>query len=194
LTDRAGTNYYLLTCGHCIATSHEPSPDIGPVLHHGKPIANIVSLLWKDHKQWTIDAAIARSEGPDRVGDFLLSTGEVRGTRKVRNTYHFVKKSGAVTHHTTGGILSLSANLPVLGPSGRVFYRRQLGIHTEPSVGPFASDGDSGSLVLDKDNYVVGLLVAGDPTTPYYIATPIDRVLEAVKEALNVPLRFITYP
>ena len=44
---------------------------------------------------------------------------------------------------------SLTLDIPGYGPPDI----NQLGILPDPSIGPFAAGGDSGSLIMSKDNY-----------------------------------------
>ena len=186
------TATYLLTCWH--VADGQP----GQILLHpagGKPVATLVTSISPfSGSQTTVDAAIAIASDPGEAGDFVMGIGEIRGTLRVRSTYFPVRKYGAVTHLTTGGITSLTASLTLNIPGhGPALYRNQLGILPNPSVGPFAASGDSGSLIMSNDNDVIGIFVGGDPQMPYYVATPIRAVLDELKNA-GLNLRFVTYP
>ena len=186
---------YLLTCWH--VADGLGGPGQTQLLHPagGKPVATLVASISPfSGSQTTVDAAIGAAIDPNEAGDFVMGIGEIRGTLRVRSTYFPVRKYGAVTHLTTGGITSLTASLTLSIPGqGATLYRNQLGILPDPSVGPFAAGGDSGSLIMSKDNCVIGVFVGGDAQIPYYVATPIRAVLDELKTAGH-SLRFVTYP
>lgn len=79
-----------------------------------------------------------------------------------------VKKLGARTGHTTGRIVAVAATATVNYSMGPVNFRRCLRI--EGDDGPFSLPGDSGSLVLDANNAVVGLLFGGEKSGAYSLA------------------------
>lgn len=85
-----------------------------------------------------------------------------------------VHKVGAASGYTTGTIVSTSAAASVGygGPLGLVNFRRCLRIVGDR--GPFSVPGDSGSLVLDRDGAVVGIVFAGDEIAGHSLANPID--------------------
>lgn len=201
LTDESGTPY-LLSCWHCIDGT--PGGGIGRDVHQpprGNRIAQVAASIDPTTRfgPTTIDACIAKLDDPQRVGDFILRLGEMRRPQRVRKTYLQVCKSGALTHRTVGTIIQISAKIPFYVPplGYNVFYENQLLIQPHHPVGPFASPGDSGSLVLMNEpvdeNRVVGLLVGGDDAPPIYIATPILDVVAAFASSSRA-LRFIEYP
>ena len=80
-----------------------------------------------------------------------------------------IKKVGRTTELTEGVITNVGATLIVQGIRGRVLYKDQI-IGNDKAAG-----GDSGSLLLDMNNNVVGLTVctSGDIT----MHNPINTVL-----------------
>ncbi len=186
-----GTNVFLLTCDHCLASVEIWHPPHGAAISDGRVCVRIMGSAGPG--KVTIDACLL-SGIPSRAGDFILQIGEVQGTHRLRDTYVKLRKSGAVTHLTHGRAVQLSANVHLDVPSGpkagqTFFYERQIII--QPSSGPFAAEGDSGALVM-KGNHAVGLLVGGTDLPPTYVATPIDPVLDALREKMHsAPLRFV---
>jgi hypothetical protein len=72
-----------------------------------------------------------------------------------------VSKNGARTGRTTGTIVGIAATAVIAYPGlGNVNFRRCIRI--EGDSGPFSLPGDSGSLVLDGKNSVVGIVFAGE--------------------------------
>jgi hypothetical protein len=145
----------------------------------------------------TIDATLAKIDDMARVGDFILRIGEIRGVRQINQTYVKVRKFGVTTHLTTGGVVHLSSTLtrlwaPVVNQ--HINYEKQLLIQPDPTSGPFVSNGDSGSVVVDVDNYAVGLVVGGTTSPPVMaLATPIVDVLNALWGSRKGNIKFIEY-
>jgi hypothetical protein len=192
-------NLYLLSCWHCI--DGDPGGKTGKdVLQppSGNRIATITASIDPTTcppGTVTVDACLAKIDDLQRVGDFVLQIGEIRGWQKVRTTYLKVRKFGVMTHLTAGGIVHLGANMTLQVPSGQnIMYEKQLLIQPDPTVGPFATDGDSGSLVITDDHQVVGLLVGGEDAPPNYIATPIPDVLNSLWALNKGSLKFLSYP
>jgi hypothetical protein len=194
LTDEDG-NYYLLSCWHCI--DGITGGGIGKeVYHQGEKIATIeLSSDPRSSSSPTIDATLAKVDSLSRIGDFILHIGEIRGIKRIKQTYIKVKKFGVISHLTKGGIIHLRADMTLHAHSiGQdIFYEKQLLIQPDPTVGPFASDGDSGSLVLTEDNYGIGLLIGGEDVPPQYIATPIIDVLDTLSSHKG-GFAFLVYP
>jgi hypothetical protein len=192
---------YLLSCWHCC--DGVPSGGIGnDVLQPpgGNSIAKIeVSIDPRTCPTGTvtIDAILAKIDDTARAGDFILRIGEIRGTRQINQTYVKVRKSGVTTHLTTGGVVHLSSTLTRLwAPLLNQFinYEKQLMIQPEPITGPFVDNGDSGSVLVDADNYAVGLVVGGTNSPPYMaLATPIVDVINAIWSSRTGNLQFLGY-
>jgi len=197
LTD--GIDSYLLTCWHCAGQPSRSGVTKIKQAPGGNDVADLsggVDPSTCKLNTVTIDAAIAKALRSNNE-NFLLGIGEVRGTKRVSTTYFEVRKSGAFTHVTGGGIVHLSSGMHLTDPVSGIsrYYDRQLMIQGQPAVGPFAAAGDSGSLVVSSDNYAVGLLVGGGGSIPQvYLATPIEPVLNALRTATALPnLNFVTY-
>jgi hypothetical protein len=197
LTD--STHTFLLTCWHCAC--QPPRPNVSRIKQApgGNDIADLFGAVDPSTCSpgtVTVDAAIAKALRSNNES-FLLGIGEVRGTKKVNTTYFPVRKSGAFTHVTDGGVVHLSSGMHLTDPLTGVtrYYDRQLMIQGQPAVGPFAAAGDSGSLVVSSDNHAVGLLVGGGGSIPQvFLATPIDQVLAALRRNTGISnLNFVTY-
>jgi hypothetical protein len=193
---------YLLSCWHC--SDGVTNGGIGKdVLQPpgGSSIAKIEASI--DPRNCpagtvTIDATLAKIDDMARVGDFILRVGEIRGVKQINQTYVKARKFGVTTHLTTGGIVHLSSTLtrlwaPIVGQY--INYEKQLLIQPDPTSGPFVSNGDSGSVVVDADNYAIGLVVGGTTTPPIMaLATPIVDVLNALWGSRTGVLKFLGYP
>ena len=123
-----------------------------------------------------VDAAIARPlpVDPDLVEKRILEIGEPQGVAE--GTLGLpVRKSGRTTGLTSGEITQVDATVQVsYGLGNTATFTDQL------IAGPMSSGGDSGSVVLDEDGRVIGLLFAGSSST-----TVINRI-QNVLDALNV--------
>lgn len=188
-----GNDYYLLTCSHCL--DHRAQSVLQPP--GGKTAATITARVDPNPSAAvSIDAAIGQVDSSVTPAHFLLRLGEIRGTKRVGTTYYSVRKSGAKTHLTKGGVTGVGAVVTLIVNGQPTRYAGQLRITPNGSEGPFADGGDSGSVVLSEDGYAVGLLVGGDPTVPSAFATPIDDVLRALGAQMSPARRlyFLSYP
>jgi hypothetical protein len=87
-----------------------------------------------------------------------------------------VKKVGRSTGYTEGRIIQVDVTTAVLYGSRSALFTEQLMAES------MSAPGDSGSIVLDEENYVIGLLYAGSDSAT--LINPINPVLKA----LNVEL------
>ncbi|MFB0538148.1 MAG: hypothetical protein ACETWR_24565 [Anaerolineae bacterium] len=119
-----------------------------------------------------VDAALARPLSLDLVGRRILNIGVPKGSREATLGTN-IKKSGRTTGFTTDRIIQIDATVQVsYGNAGVATFTDQF------VAGAMSSGGDSGSAVLDEEDYVVGLLFGGSPNTT--IITPIQFVLDAL--------------
>jgi hypothetical protein len=83
-----------------------------------------------------------------------------------------VKKSGRTTGYTEGRIVQIDVTSQVAyGPALATF-------HGQWMASSMSAAGDSGSAVLDMENYIVGLLFAGSDGAT--LINPINLVLQAL--------------
>jgi hypothetical protein len=119
-----------------------------------------------------VDAALARPLSLDLVERRILNIGVPKGSREATLGTN-IKKSGRTTGFTTGRITQIDATVQVgYGSAGTATFTDQF------VAGAMSSGGDSGSAVLDEEDYVVGLLFAGSQATT--IINPIQFVLDAL--------------
>ena len=119
-----------------------------------------------------VDAALARPLSLDLVERRILNIGVPRGSRGATLGTN-IKKSGRTTGFTTGRITQIDATVQVsYGSAGVATFTDQF------VAGAMSAGGDSGSAVLDEEDYVVGLLFAGSDNTT--IINPIQFVLDTL--------------
>lgn len=141
-----------------------------------KSLGSPVRLLAIDQQadENLVDAAIARPLKPEDVSEEILQIGTIQGTA-AGELGMAVKKSGRTTGLTTGEIEQVDVTVNVQYGEGQIaMFTDQL------MAGAMSQGGDSGSVVLDDGDRLVGLLFAGSDTT-----TVINRI-ENVFSALGV--------
>lgn len=123
-----------------------------------------------------VDCAIARANNTDDLINEILEIGTIRGDAEGELGME-VKKSGRTTGLTTGAIQQVDVSARVnFGANRTALFTDQV------MAGGMSQGGDSGSVVLDQQNNVVGLLFAGSATT-----TVINRI-QNVFSSLEVTL------
>ena len=106
-----------------------------------------------------IDAAVAEPTSQDAVKEFILANDAnqmivVRGTKPVTQPVK-VKKYSRTTDFVTGKIVDWDASVIVTYQGIPCKFTDQLIVEMD------ATPGDSGALILDMDDYAVGLLFGG---------------------------------
>jgi len=147
----------------------------------------LARLLGSSHRVMTfrevparnlVDAAIARPLSDDLVEKRILEIGVPKGSREATLGTP-VKKSGRTSGFTTGNIIQIDVTAQVSYGEGKTaIFENQL------MAGAMSKGGDSGSAVLDEEDYVIGLLFAGSNVTT--LINPIQFVLNALKVEIAV--------
>jgi len=128
----------------------------------------------EDPEMNRVDAAIARPISAELVEKQILEIGEPQGVREGTLGLR-IRKSGRTTGLTSGEITQVDATAQVSYGMGKVAaFTDQL------MAGPMSSGGDSGSVVRDENDRVIGLLFAGSSSV-----TILNRI-QNVREALDV--------
>jgi hypothetical protein len=221
LIDKAQDKIYLLSCWHCLDGGQKIPLNRVDILHGKKKIGTLTDSInpeqYNQSKKLdkpTVDAAVAELGFGAKEGDFILHIGEIFRIRSV-DPFELplpVRKYGALTGLTSGAIkqkgvnmtldmkrpgVQINANPPALT------YDKQMIVFPDPKLSEFSLPGDSGALVVTEDYEAVGLLVGGkqDPTIGttqlglrFSVVTPIQEVLNALKNASGKDLKLLTYP
>lgn len=120
-----------------------------------------------------VDAAVARPISDQLVSSAILGLGDVMGVEEARLGMKVVK-SGRTSGVTSGTVRVLGATVEVsLGDAGTAMFEDQI------LTSNMGQPGDSGSLVLSRENRAVGLLCAGSDTTT--VCNHIRNVMDALQ-------------
>lgn len=124
----------------------------------------------------TVDAAIGRVLGPEMLTPVVAPWGMIAGISDAPLGTR-VRKAGRTTEHTFGTVTGVEASVSVNYSSipGQKLAPFAHQIIIEGDGGDFSAGGDSGSIILNDDNYAVGLLFAGGGGQT--IANPISEVV-----------------
>ena len=99
------------------------------------------------------------------------------------------RKSGRTTGLTEGFLEAVAATVQIqYSLVQRAVFVDQLVFSRPPSEGPFSAGGDSGSLIYDNANAVLGLLFAGSTGSVGQAATTIANPWAFVADELEVDL------
>jgi len=145
---------------------------------------SIIGKLIYGIRNNTIDAAIMAPNGNVILSNSLPGNQKITGCREITVEEQYseinVKIYGAVSTVKEGFIKSMYNYTEILyySPSGtpEPWDMYNLIAITNSNGQCISIPGDSGAAVLDKDNKVIGLVIAGNDTTTY--AIPINSVLD----------------
>jgi hypothetical protein len=116
-----------------------------------------------------IDAAAIAVADPNIVSDIIPGIGRVNGARSVLDSdlmNPVVWMYGAYSKYCLGEIQTIHSPLPEHNLVDTIIVRIN------------ADSGDSGSVLLDSTNMVLGILVGKGKSTGLHVFSPIDRVLD----------------
>lgn len=118
-----------------------------------------------------VDAALARPLNPAIFSPEIREIGRLAGSREI-GLGQKVRKSGRTTGYTEGRIIQVDVTTSVMYNGRSATFSGQL------MANGMSAPGDSGSVVVDADNYAVGLLYAGSGNST--LINPIGHVLDAL--------------
>ncbi|WP_413543942.1 hypothetical protein [Citricoccus nitrophenolicus] len=154
----------------------------------GDPAADEFGTLTRAQLTENTDGAVVTLDEGRQWSAEVTGVGSVTGIAEAAPGLE-VQKRGRTTEHTAGTVASTEASLSLDygdGLGSRTF-RRQVRITTDAERSErFSDGGDSGSVVLDADRRVVGLLFAGSTDGSTTFANPIAAVLEELDVEVQV--------
>jgi hypothetical protein len=175
---------HMLSNSHVFADLRRTSPDDSDLIMQpspgepasSRPVGTLVNfsplkfdgdLSEPNH----IDAAIARLWGPQPHKALIPLIGAVKGYVKTKDIEpgEAVHKFGRTTGYTAGSVFSICLDLWIrydrTGQSA--FFQDQFLIEPSlPDFQKFVAKGDSGSLVVDANQYAIGLIFGGMSELP----------------------------
>jgi hypothetical protein len=124
-----------------------------------------------------VDAALARPLNLAQFNPDILTVGRPAGLKEARLGMA-VQKTGRTTGYTQGRITQIDVTTSVDYNGRTASFTHQL------MASGMSAGGDSGSLILDEEDYAVGLLFAGSSAAT--LINPIQTVLQMLKVELVV--------
>ena len=154
----------------------------------GSPGTDRVGSLSRAVLSSHVDGAISTLSG--RPSDCsIVDIGDVKGTASATLNAP-VRKRGRTTLYTEGFVDAINATINVNYGStlGVKTLTNQIGIRPNTGTNPkFSQKGDSGSVVVDEDDKIIGLLFAGNDDGYTYI-NPINYVLNELNISICTKL------
>ncbi len=132
--------------------------------------AYVVKVMRQAEGPNTIDAAVAKPLDGKKLNPNIMELGEVRGVTEAQIGMPVVK-SGRTTGVTNGAVQAVDVTVQVDMGDGE-----EAEFHDQIIATPMSQGGDSGALVLDRNNRAVGLLFAGSEKTSVF--NKIQNVME----------------
>ncbi len=151
--------------------------------------ANVIGELKKSSLGGKVDCAVARHTKRDFVCE-IVDIGKVTGTAAATANMA-VRKRGRTTRLTYGKVesIDLTVKIDYEDGLGEKILTDQIGIEPDTDRNTmFGDHGDSGSVVVNDENKVVGLYFAGSEDG-YGIANPIQAVLDALDISICTSVR-----
>jgi hypothetical protein len=154
----------------------------------------IVRATLSDH----VDGSVVSIDAGKASACSIVEVGDVKG----KNTAAIgmaIRKRGRTSGLTYGTVTSVDQTVSINYGDGLGTHtlKNQIRIEVDPAHSTVMSDhGDSGSVVVDASNKVIGLLYAGiDPGHTVSFANPIQNVLDELNVDLCVPtVTIVTKP
>lgn len=174
--------YYILSNNHVLANANnahlgdpilQPGHADGGVLPYDvfARLARFVPIDFSGGCNY-VDAALGQGNFDDLDREIYWS-GHVKGIGPP-DLGMTLYKTGRTTGHSSGYIIGINATVMVNYGGGKVAkFCKQI------MTTPMSQGGDSGSLMIDKDNQAVGLLFAGSSSVT--IANDIQHVMQALQ-------------
>jgi hypothetical protein len=185
-----GTDLFILSNNHVLADENRLAPG-SPIfqpglLDGGKVSTDQIAELTRFVPVQTgafnqVDCAIAKALRSDLVSNEILFIGPPQGTTAAQRDM-VVHKFGRTTGYQVGRVTSINTDVKIRYDMGEVAFRGQIIIEGWNGQ-PFSAQGDSGSLILERQTQkAIGLLFGGSPS--HTIANHIEDVLQALNVAL----------
>ncbi|HEY9683434.1 MAG TPA: hypothetical protein V6C86_17780 [Oculatellaceae cyanobacterium] len=153
-------NYYFLTNQH--AAGRPGTTVCQPVPYTQFAVGTTANAIQNDK----IDAAIVKLNQGIDFTNYILNIGSIQGSYNLTTRdvgVAVVQKSGRSTGHTFGLVEAIDYTVTD-GNSG-LTMTNQIRLESIIGMPAFSTSGDSGSVIINSQNQVVGLLWGGESTT-----------------------------
>jgi len=175
---------FLLTCYHVIWNKHDWSafdPATNVLIVHPSNGKNIIGRVTKAIKNNVIDAALIKPENVSLVG-VIDGIGKVDKDRALNpgDKNMQVKITGSVSGKRSGFISELKKTVFIKYPNSQDLVLSDLMVIKTNDGRAFSKGGDSGSLVVDKFGFAIGMIVAGDEDE-ISLAIPFSNLKDTLK-------------
>ena len=137
---------------------------------------NRIATNLKNVNDNLVDGATGRLNGERPFLNSIVDIGVIRGAGTVGYN-DAVRKRGRTTLYTEGYVDGMAGTFYINTRAGLKEYRDIISVRSN-SQDPFSSHGDSGSVVVNSQNQIIGLLFAGTPSVT--LVCPINNVLSAL--------------
>ncbi|NKY40897.1 peptidase S32, partial [Cellulomonas septica] len=161
---------------------------VQPALADGAARGDQFGLLVRGTLTDRIDAAVVAIAPGAAWVPGVVGIGAVTGSAPAVDG-SVVRKHGRTTGLRTGRVVSTDFTTSVdFGPGiGWRTLRDQIRVEPDEGQPSFSAGGDSGSVVVDEDGKVVGLLWAGEGDGSFSVANPIAAVLSTLGVDVATP-------
>jgi hypothetical protein len=125
-----------------------------------------------------VDAAIAEVDPHEVEGAIRILGTRPAGVGRVVRRGLQVQKVGRTTDHTVGVIRDVDYRFSLAYKNPGSGFRSRVGFRDQVLCSRYTAGGDSGSLVLNRRGYALGVHFAGSPSTSIF--SPIRDVFDAL--------------
>ncbi|MBA3993456.1 MAG: hypothetical protein C0469_08005 [Cyanobacteria bacterium DS2.3.42] len=166
-------NLYGLTCAHVVKTANAPVFQPDPSF---LPIGTSLNLI----QNLSIDAALIQIPSGIGIQNYVLRTGSVQGSYVIKASEavdYAVQKQGITTGLTFGTVESIDYTVVF---QGQTLKTNQILIQGSARQPLFSHQGDSGSVIMNDQYQVLGVLWGGDDVLDQTWACHIDDVCSSL--------------
>jgi hypothetical protein len=186
LVQDAAAQKLLLTCNHVVAQANAGINGVTPIWQPSEKdggshtdqigkLYDLASIAIGGTVANAYDAALVDLDKVSCAQAGVKTLGALAGSASGIGYRQAVAKVGWKTKRTDGTFLYLTSFVQNYAGVGDALFVDQLGIVA--TQGKFSSDGDSGAVVVNASNEVVGLLFADAPDISMSFASPIQPIL-----------------
>jgi len=182
---------FILSCNHVIAGLNDGKRSFDETWepgHKGKRIGilhDFKEIEFGGSVKNVIDAALSKPDPAKDVEQGIHSLGAVDGPLERVGLGTKVHKYGKETGVTHGRVFLTDLSVLIeFGNQQKARFEMQLGITSAHENDKFAATGDSGAVIVDNNNKVVGLLCGVAEANDVAFTNPISEVLGHFKVKL----------